>query len=60
LLNDAFNFAISMNLKFKDEIDFATLNNLMEEDENVVRVLSCLASNIKKGNCSVLNSFLSF
>jgi hypothetical protein len=23
-------------------------NNLMEEDENVVNVLSCLASNIKK------------
>ncbi len=37
-----------MNLKFKDEIDFATFDNLMEEDGNVVYELSCLASNIKK------------
>jgi len=48
LLSDALNFAISMSLKFKDEIDFATFDNLMEEDENVVYELSCLASNIKK------------
>jgi len=31
LLSDALNFAISINLKFKDEIDFATFDNLMEE-----------------------------
>jgi len=31
LLSDALNFAISMNLKFKDEIDFATFDNLMKE-----------------------------
>jgi hypothetical protein len=37
-----------MNLKFKDEIDFATFDNLIEEDANVVFMLSCLASNIKK------------
>jgi hypothetical protein len=37
-----------MSLKFKDEIDFATFDNLMEEDENVVYEISCLASNIKK------------
>jgi hypothetical protein len=37
-----------MNLKFKDEIDFATFDNLMKEDANVVFMLSCLASNIKK------------
>jgi hypothetical protein len=36
-----------MSLKFRDEIDFATFDNLMEENENVVNVLSCLASNIK-------------
>jgi hypothetical protein len=48
LLSDAFNFVISMTLKFKIEIDFATLDNLMEEDANVVPELSCLVSNIKK------------
>jgi hypothetical protein len=48
LLSDALNFAISMSLKFKGEIDFATFDNLMEEDGNVVYELSCLASNIKK------------
>jgi hypothetical protein len=36
-----------MSLKFKDEIDFATFDNLMEQDANVVFELSCLASNIK-------------
>jgi hypothetical protein len=37
-----------MSLKFSDEIDSTTFNNLMEEYENVVYKLSCLASNIKK------------
>jgi hypothetical protein len=36
-----------MSLKFKDEIDFANFDNLMEQDANVVFELSCLASNIK-------------
>ncbi len=36
LLSDALNSAISMSLKFKDEIDFATFDNLMEENANVV------------------------
>jgi hypothetical protein len=36
LLNDALNSTIFMSLKFKDEIDFATFDNLMEKDENVV------------------------
>ncbi len=48
LLNDALNFAISMSLKFRDEINFTTFENLMEEDGNVVYELSCLISNIKK------------
>jgi hypothetical protein len=48
LLSDALNSSISMNLKFKDEIDFATFDNLMEEDGNVIYELSCLTSNIKK------------
>ncbi len=60
LLSDALNFTISMNLKFKDEIDFATFDNLMEEDGNVVYELSCLASNIKKEVIQVLDSFISF
>jgi hypothetical protein len=32
----------------------------MEEDGNVVYELSCLASNIKKEDIKVLDSFLSF
>jgi hypothetical protein len=36
LLNDTLNSTISMNLKFKDEIDYATFDNLMEEYGNVV------------------------
>jgi hypothetical protein len=32
----------------------------MEEDSNVAHKLICLASNIKKEVCGVLNSFLSF
>jgi hypothetical protein len=48
LLNDALNFAISMSLKYKDEIDSTTFDNLMEEDGNVVYELSYLAFNIKK------------
>ncbi len=54
------NCAISMSLKFKDEIDYATFDNLMEEDGNVVYELSCLASNIKKEIIQVLDYFLSF
>jgi hypothetical protein len=48
LLNDALNYAISMSLKFRNEIDSITFHNLMEEDGNVVYELSCLASNINK------------
>jgi len=60
LLNDTLNSTISMNLKFKDEIDYATFNNLMEDDGNVVYKLSCLTSNIKKEVIQVLDFFLSF
>jgi hypothetical protein len=48
LLSDALNCIISMSLKFKDEIDSATFDNVMEKDGNVAYDLSCLASNIKK------------
>jgi hypothetical protein len=57
LLSVALNFAISMSLNFKDEIDYATFDNLMEEDGNVVYELSCLASKIKKEVVQVLDSF---
>jgi len=48
LLSDALNSTIFMSLEFRDEIDFATFDNLMEEDGNVAYGLLCLASNIKK------------
>ncbi len=51
LLSNALNFVKSINLKFKDDFDFATFDNLMEEDANVFFMLSCLASNIKKKSC---------
>jgi hypothetical protein len=52
-----------MSLKFKDEMDYATFDNLMKKDGNdgnVVYELSCLASNIKKEVVHVLDCFLSF
>jgi hypothetical protein len=49
-----------MHLKFRDEIDLATFDNLMKEDGNVVYELSCLTSNINKEVVQVLDSFLSF
>ncbi len=36
-----------MSLKFKTEIDSTTFDDLMDENENVVYELSCLASNMK-------------
>ncbi len=51
------NYAIFMNLKFKDEIDSITFENLMEEDGNVIYELSCWALNIKKV-VQVLDLFL--
>jgi hypothetical protein len=58
-LCDVLNSVILMSLKFKDEIESTTFNNLMEEDANVVFELSCLASNIKKEVVGVLDSFVS-
>jgi hypothetical protein len=60
LLSGALNFSIFMSLKFKDEIDFATFDNLMEEDGNFVYEFSCLASNTKKEVVQVLDLFLLF
>jgi hypothetical protein len=45
-----------MSLKFRNEIDFATFDNLTEENGNVVYELSCLAFNIKK-SCSSFGLF---
>ncbi len=60
LLNDALSVSISMSLKFKDEVDCITFNNLMEEDVNVVFELSCLPSNIKKKKSCWGFGFFSF
>jgi hypothetical protein len=60
LLNHVINFTISMSLKFRDEIDYATFDNFMEGDGNVIYELSCLASSIKKEVVQVLDSFISF
>jgi len=60
LLFDALNTTMSMSLKFKDEIDSPTFDNLMDENENVVYELSCLASNIKKQNCLGFGFFFFF
>ncbi len=35
LLSDALNFAISMSLKFKDEIDFANLNLMSDKSFDI-------------------------
>ncbi len=47
-----------MSLKFRNEIDYATFDNLIEEDGTVVYELSCLASNIKKEIQVLDSSFL--
>jgi hypothetical protein len=49
-----------MSLKFKDEIDFATFHNLMEENVNVFFELWWLASNIKKKVVGVWDFFFPF
>jgi len=49
-----------MSLKFKDEIDFVTFDNLMEDDGNVVYELSCLATNITREIVHVLDFFFHF
>jgi hypothetical protein len=46
-----------MNVTFKDEINYITFNNLLEENANVDFELSHLASNIKKEVVRVLDFF---
>jgi hypothetical protein len=49
-----------MSLKFKNEIDSRTFNNLMEENANVVFELPCLVSNFFLKKVGFLDTFLSF
>ncbi len=58
MLSDAPNSTIPMSLKFRDEVNYVFFDNLMEEDENIVYELSCLASNIKKKIVQVLEFFI--
>jgi hypothetical protein len=56
LLNDALNSAISMSLKFRDEIYSTTFDNLMEKMEMLLR--SCLFGlQHKKGSYSGFGFF---
>lgn len=49
LLNDALIFFMSINLKFKDEIETLTsFDNILEKDAIVALELTCMASNIIK------------
>jgi hypothetical protein len=61
LLSDALNSTISIILKLKIELGNAfSFQTLMEKDFSVVHELICLASNIIKEVCNVLDSLLSF
>jgi len=61
LLSDDLHFAISMSLKLKEEPKNApSFHTLMQEDFGVALDLICLASNIRKEVCGVLDNFLSF
>jgi hypothetical protein len=58
-LSDALDYAISISVKFRGEIETSTsYDNLMDENTNFVLELICLVSNIK--NVGVLDSCLSF
>jgi hypothetical protein len=61
LLSDALHFAISINLKLREQPKNApSFQTLIEKDPNVALGLICLASNIKTKVCGVLNNFFSF
>jgi hypothetical protein len=50
-----------MSLKLKEKPKNApSFQTLMKEDSSVVLELICLASNVRKEVCGVLNNFLSF
>jgi hypothetical protein len=59
LLNDALIFFISINLKFKAEIETLTsFDNILEKMQMLLSNLTCMASNIKKKVSRVLNFIL--
>jgi hypothetical protein len=61
LLSDALHFDISMSLKLKEKPKNAqSFKTLMEEDFGVIVELICLAFNIRKEVCGVLDIFLYF
>ncbi len=61
MLSDAFHSTISMSLKLKEELENApSFQTLMEKDFGVALELICLASNIRREVCGILDSFLSF
>ncbi len=60
LLSDALHLAISMSLKLKEDQKMHYLLNLNGRGFIVALELICLASNVRKEVCGVLNSFLSF
>jgi hypothetical protein len=61
LLDDALYFIIFISLKLKIELENAlSFQTLMEQDFSVALELICLACNIKKYICIVLDYFLSF
>jgi hypothetical protein len=59
LLDDALYFTKSISLKLREPENAPSFQTLMEKDSNVTIELICLASNIKKYVCIVLDYFLS-
>jgi len=53
-------FAISTSLKFKEENQIASFENVMDDDSIVINELSLLTSNIRREVINVIDSFLSF
>jgi len=61
LLSDAFHSAISMSLKLREELkNTPSFQTLMKKDFGVALELICLAFNIRKEVCGILDSFLYF
>jgi len=59
LLSNALHFAITMCLKFREEItNSSTVVNLIDDDSRITFELSLFASNIIREVCGVFSSFL--
>ncbi len=60
MLSNALHFAITMCLKFREEItNSSTVVNLIDDDSRITFELSLFASNIIREVCGVFSSFLS-